>query len=555
MLASQWGVYLCSAEDARFVALSATDGTEQYQTTSEGNRAEHKVLAGGVLFAKNLADHGIVNAATAQPITTGYNGFNWAAGCGPLSTSRDWMFGQAGGVANRLNPSFQSYPYSSTKVDCSVPTIISNGMALFPSSGCGCPDLHRGFIGAVPAGTFQFDRQAVESERLQTGPALGAITSTLTPGAADWWTHRANVSRTGMVPVALPTTGLQQMWKYTPAVRYDTTTLDVGRDFRAEQEATPAVSIGNRVFFAGSDGYVRCIEDGATVWSFATGSRVYATPTVTGGCVFVGSADGYAYCLDAADGDLVWQNNTCGPIYDATARRGFTPSGYMTIVGSKLWVRAHKGRDGIFDLNTGVMDSLPAVLAGRNGGPTVRGRDIGVIDNTHIIHGGRLLYCESGERGAFARALWYNFLRLNAQGTPTYPELTISDWASTIAPAWDSQNMYYALSGEMYLDGWTTSRLTQQVDSFQTAWDVATRPSDWPNWKEVTVQPTWVPGWQGNAPTTPMSIWRQTPPTDSVIEMRAMALSSNALVVLQARHHKWEYSNWKWCHACDSPHR
>lgn len=607
MLASTYGVYLCSSEDAKFVALSAADGTEQYQTAFMGNRAQHKVLSGTVLFAKNLADHEVVNATTAQAITSGYGGLNMGAGCGPLSTSRDWMFGQAGGVANRLAPSFQSYPYRPIKADCSTPAIISNGMAIFPASGCGCPDLHRGIMGNSSAGTFQFDRTAVESERLQTGPALGAVTSTLTPGSADWWTHRASNVRSGMVAVTIPSTGLQQMWKYTPVRLYDTVSRNVGRDWREEQEATPAVSIGTRLFFGGSDGYVRCVEGGAEVWRYQTGGRIYATPTVTAGCVFVGSADGYAYCLDAADGDLVWrfrgapverrvslygylastwpvvtgvlvnsgrayfaagfdeqygthvycvnaatgaivwQNNTCGPVYNATARIGFAPSGYMAIGGGKLWVRAHKGRDGIFDLNSGVMDSLPATLAGRSGGPTVRGRDIGFVDGTHLINGGRLLFSDRTETGSYARALWYNFTRLNAQGVPQYPSLSISDWASIVTPAWDSQRFYYTLSGEQYLEGWNTARLTQEIDSFQTAWDVASRPSDWPNWKEVAVWPNWVPGWQGNAPPTPMSVWRQTPPTDSAMDLRAMVLASNALVVTQARRQKYESpSTAKW---------
>ena len=30
-------------------------------------------------------------------------------------------------------------------------------------------------------------------------------------------------------------------------------------------------------------------------------------PTVTNGRVYVGSDDGYAYCLDAKDGRLVWK--------------------------------------------------------------------------------------------------------------------------------------------------------------------------------------------------------------------------------------------------------
>ncbi len=48
-------------------------------------------------------------------------------------------------------------------------------------------------------------------------------------------------------------------------------------------------------------------------WVFSTtstqdGSGFNATPIVDGGCVFVGSAGGFAYALDASDGHVIWQS-------------------------------------------------------------------------------------------------------------------------------------------------------------------------------------------------------------------------------------------------------
>jgi len=46
---------------------------------------------------------------------------------------------------------------------------------------------------------------------------------------------------------------------------------------------------------------------GTKLWSFTAGSRVDSTPTMTGGLVLFGSSDGWAYCLRATDGAVVWR--------------------------------------------------------------------------------------------------------------------------------------------------------------------------------------------------------------------------------------------------------
>jgi hypothetical protein len=46
---------------------------------------------------------------------------------------------------------------------------------------------------------------------------------------------------------------------------------------------------------------------GEVKWSYTTGGRVDSPPTVEKGRVLFGSADGYVYCLRAADGKLAWR--------------------------------------------------------------------------------------------------------------------------------------------------------------------------------------------------------------------------------------------------------
>ncbi len=74
--------------------------------------------------------------------------------------------------------------------------------------------------------------------------------------------------------------------------------------------ALPITSVGDSVFFAGSDGRVVCLDakTGKVRWEFLTGAAITCSPNVSEGKVYVGSDDGFVYCLDAATGKLVWKH-------------------------------------------------------------------------------------------------------------------------------------------------------------------------------------------------------------------------------------------------------
>ena len=48
-------------------------------------------------------------------------------------------------------------------------------------------------------------------------------------------------------------------------------------------------------------------HDGSRAWEFITGGRIDSPPTCHAGQILLGSADGYVYCLRAADGELAWR--------------------------------------------------------------------------------------------------------------------------------------------------------------------------------------------------------------------------------------------------------
>jgi hypothetical protein len=57
-------------------------------------------------------------------------------------------------------------------------------------------------------------------------------------------------------------------------------------------------------------------------WKFKTGGRVYSSPAVVGGVVFVGSADGNLYAIDAATGAERWKFATKGRVVSSPAVQG-----------------------------------------------------------------------------------------------------------------------------------------------------------------------------------------------------------------------------------------
>ena len=54
-------------------------------------------------------------------------------------------------------------------------------------------------------------------------------------------------------------------------------------------------------------------------WKFKTGAKVVSSPAVSGGTVYVGSADRIVYALNAADGAVRWQYKTAGAVNSSPA--------------------------------------------------------------------------------------------------------------------------------------------------------------------------------------------------------------------------------------------
>ncbi len=182
--------------------------------------------------------------------------------------------------------------------------------------------------------------------------------------SSEWTTFRRNVQRSGSADgLAGPQDG-QEIWSFretfdragfasSPAVvgnrvyvGADNDTLycfnaengDVIWKFEAFYEvfSSPAV-INDRVYFGEGlhyteDAIFHCVDanTGEEIWSFPTTSHVESSPFVVDGKVLFGAGEDGVYCLNAENGDKVWQYpsvhvDSCPAVYD---NRVYFGSGY-----------------------------------------------------------------------------------------------------------------------------------------------------------------------------------------------------------------------------------
>ncbi len=182
---------------------------------------------------------------------------------------------------------------SPMRPSCQVGVIIANGQLYWIPWACDCNLQMFGIISLCPSGDFEFNRQATEAERLETGPGDITQVAAFKESEDDWRTYRADNARSSRTNVRIPK-NVKLLWRFTPKVEF---------------EPTAPVAAGGLVLISGSDGVVRAFEakDGQVRWRAYTGGAVRFSPTITEGRVLVGSADGWTYAFEAATGRLLWR--------------------------------------------------------------------------------------------------------------------------------------------------------------------------------------------------------------------------------------------------------
>jgi len=127
-------------------------------------------------------------------------------------------------------------------------------------------------------------------ERLVRGPGSPAA---VRAGPGDWPTYRHDARRLGATDAEVPS-ALRQLW-----------TRPLGRG-----SVSSPVVVDDTVYVALMDQHRIVALDagsGEPRWAFTANGPIDSPPTFYRGSLLFGSHDGWAYCLGAADGRLIWR--------------------------------------------------------------------------------------------------------------------------------------------------------------------------------------------------------------------------------------------------------
>ncbi|MCX6906923.1 MAG: PQQ-binding-like beta-propeller repeat protein [Verrucomicrobia bacterium] len=191
---------------------------------------------------------------------------------------------------------------------CRLPFTPANGLLYTFPIQCQCYPILRGYMGLAQTPTAR----DAGTPRLQPGPACDRATvAAASEKAGDWPMYRHDSYRSGGTPVSLGDGDLKTLWTAQVSAPGGGPLADEWRDDPfVRSVVTAPVCAGGTVLVAVSDRHRVTAFDagsGAARWSFTAGGRVDTPPSITGDrCVF-GAHDGYIYCLDLADGQLVWR--------------------------------------------------------------------------------------------------------------------------------------------------------------------------------------------------------------------------------------------------------
>ncbi|MFZ5831217.1 MAG: PQQ-binding-like beta-propeller repeat protein [Planctomycetota bacterium] len=167
-----------------------------------------------------------------------------------------------------------------------------NGMVYAPPHDCACyPEAKLfGFSALAPEAPTRKVRPIDDSQRLERGEAYESqISGTETSG--PWPTYRGNEARSGSTDESLA--GLNPLWEKKLGGKLSSLVAADGKLFLAQRDQCAVWALD--------------AASGEPAWRFTAGAAVDSPPTIYQGRALFGSADGWIYCLRAADGKLMWR--------------------------------------------------------------------------------------------------------------------------------------------------------------------------------------------------------------------------------------------------------
>ncbi len=186
---------------------------------------------------------------------------------------------------------------------CQFGIMPANGLLYVPPHTCACymKTKLNGF-NALASSVVLPTRQELDVPRLQTGPAYDRLAkndqAAVTTRAGDWPMYRRDAERSGSTTISV-SAKVAPAWRAAIGGRISSSVVADGIVYVAEVDAHTIHALN--------------ASSGDSIWTYTTSGRIDSPPTVQGGRAIFGSADGYVYCLDAANGQLAWRFRA-GPI-------------------------------------------------------------------------------------------------------------------------------------------------------------------------------------------------------------------------------------------------
>ncbi len=178
---------------------------------------------------------------------------------------------------------------------CLYGVMPCNGLTYAPPHNCACyPEAKLfGFNSLAPAApTRPVPTNVPDAGRLEKGPAFASPLADIDPAAAEWPTYRHDAGRSGAAAQPFEP-GVSERWSADLGGRLTAPVIAGGTVYVAQ--------IDTHTIFALDE------NDGAEKWTYTIGARIDSPPTIYRGRVLFGGADGWVYCLNAADGKLAWR--------------------------------------------------------------------------------------------------------------------------------------------------------------------------------------------------------------------------------------------------------
>ena len=179
---------------------------------------------------------------------------------------------------------------------CLYGVMPCNGLTYAPPHNCACyPEAKLfGFNALAPfAPTRPVPAEVSEEGRLEKGPAFDkALAATDNGDTDDWPTYRGDVGRSGTTTMPIEPK-VSNKWTANLGGRLTSPVIAVGKVYVAQVDTHTLYALDEHT--------------GNEQWTYTAGARIDSPPTVHRGRVVFGGADGWVYCLNAADGQLAWR--------------------------------------------------------------------------------------------------------------------------------------------------------------------------------------------------------------------------------------------------------